>query len=118
MILYTHEARSSWKQVAETLQKDVAKIPGDVLPFGDVQELGKCLAFLVEYIEAEETEQNLAYYKGEIDRVFRVLGADKGFDQNATDICAWFHDGLINESEHHELRKYNRTVYHELPLDA
>ena len=56
--------------------------------------------------------------KGEIERAFRVLGADRGFDQNATDICAWFHDGLINEAEYHELRKFNRIVYHELPLDA
>lgn len=60
----------------------------------------------------------LTQYKNEIDRAFRVLGADRGFDQNVTDICAWRDEKRINDSEYHELRKYNRTVYHELPLDA
>ena len=54
----------------------------------------------------------------DIDRAFRVLGADRGFDQNATDIRTWFKEGFITEDEYKELRKYNRKVYSELPLDA
>ena len=56
--------------------------------------------------------------KGEIDRGFRVLGAERGFNQNATDIIGWREDGYISETEYRELRAYNRHVYSELPLDA
>ena len=57
-------------------------------------------------------------FKDEIDRAFRVLGADKGFQQNATDICGWLKDGYLTEEEYKELRKYNRARYAELPLWA
>lgn len=56
--------------------------------------------------------------KMEIDRGFRVLGADRGFDQNATDIMGWKREGYINEDEYVELRAYNRKQYAKLPLDA
>lgn len=54
-------------------------------------------------------------YKEEIDRAFRVLG-ERGLEQNAIDICGWFNDGHMSESEYQELRRYNRKVYSELPL--
>lgn len=53
--------------------------------------------------------------KDDIDRAFRVLGADKGFCQNVTDINAWRSEGFINDEETKELRQYNRQIYHELP---
>lgn len=56
--------------------------------------------------------------KDDINRAFRVLGAEKGFSQNVTDIKAWTQDGFITEAEAHELRQYNRTQYSKLPLDA
>ena len=56
--------------------------------------------------------------KSDIDRAFRVLGADRGFDQNATDIIAWRNDGFLTDEEYRELRKYNRSQYAALPLDA
>ena len=49
--------------------------------------------------------------KKEIDRAFRVLGADKGFTQNATDLIAWQRDGVITDSEYSDLRKYNASGY-------
>ena len=57
-------------------------------------------------------------FRNEIDRAFRVLGAEKGFSQNVTDIKAWTEDGYITDQEAHELRQYNRTQYHALPLEA
>lgn len=56
--------------------------------------------------------------KSEVDRAFRVLGADRGFQQNATDICSWLKDGYITETEYKELRHYNMVQYSQLPLDA
>lgn len=56
--------------------------------------------------------------KDDIRRAFWVLGADKGFQQNAIDICAWFKMGFINEDEYKELRKYNRIFFSGLPLEA
>lgn len=55
--------------------------------------------------------------KREINRAFRVLGADRGFDQNVTDIINWHKEGIISEDEYRELRRYNRSVYAMLPLD-
>ena len=60
----------------------------------------------------------ISTFKGEINRAFRVLGADKGFRQNATDIYQWLKDGYLTEEEYRELRKYNRMQYSKLPLDA
>ena len=54
--------------------------------------------------------------KDDIDRAFRVLGAEKGFCQNSTDITAWKNEGFISETEYKELRQYNRTTYYNLPL--
>lgn len=55
--------------------------------------------------------------KDDIDRAFRVLGAEKGFCQNVTDIMEWKRHGFITEEEVHELRQYNREKYSDLPLD-
>lgn len=49
--------------------------------------------------------------KSEIERSFWVLGTEKGFDQNLTDLIQWREDGYITESEYSELRSYNRTIY-------
>lgn len=57
-------------------------------------------------------------FKEDINRAFRVLGAERGFDQNVTDLRIWLKDGYLTEEEYHELRKYNRTQYSKLPLDA
>ena len=58
------------------------------------------------------------YLKSEIDLAFKFLGAEKGFEQNVTDIKDWKEKGIVNEEEYHELRKYNRVTYYNLPLDA
>lgn len=60
---------------------------------------------------------NMEVLKDEIKRTFRVLGADKGIDQNAVDINNWRDEGYITETEWRELRKYNRKVYSDLPLE-
>lgn len=54
-------------------------------------------------------------FKSDIDRAFRVLGADRGFDQNVTDIKAWKENGFITDAEYKALRQYNREQYHALP---
>lgn len=58
---------------------------------------------------------SLSTFKSEIDRAFRVLGPEKGFDQNVTDIKEWRSNGYINDEEYKKLRQYNRATYHELP---
>ena len=60
---------------------------------------------------------SIEFFKAEIDRAFRVLGADRGFDQNVTDIITWKNEGYISDDECKTLRKYNRTAYSRLPLD-
>jgi len=60
---------------------------------------------------------SIEFFKAEIDRAFRVLGADRGFGQNVTDITAWKNEGYISDDEYKTLRKYNRTAYNGLPLD-
>lgn len=52
-----------------------------------------------------------------VDRTFRYLGAERGFDQNVTDINALRDENIITWDEWKELRKYNRETYAELPLD-
>ena len=61
---------------------------------------------------------SLDTFKDEIDRAFRVLGADRGFVQNVADIMNWRQEGFLTEDEYKELRHYNRTEYAKLPLDA
>lgn len=56
--------------------------------------------------------------KDDINRAFRVLGADKGLQQNSIDILQWKEHGFISDEEYKELRKYNREQYSKLPLDA
>lgn len=68
----------------------------------------------------KESNMNISMntLKDDIDRAFRVLGAERGFSQNVTDIKAWTRDGFLTEEEAHELRQYNRAQYSKLPLDA
>lgn len=60
----------------------------------------------------------LCAYKDDINRNFRILGADRGFDQNVTDIIHWYRLGLLTDTEYKLLRKYNRTAYSELPINS
>lgn len=60
---------------------------------------------------------NMEIYMSEIDRAFRVLGAERGFDQNVTDIKAWRDANIITQDEYKTLRQYNREAYSDLPLD-
>lgn len=53
----------------------------------------------------------------ELDRTFRVLGAERGFGQNVIDIKAWRAAGIITQPEYKELRQYNRKTYNDLPRD-
>lgn len=48
---------------------------------------------------------------------FMVYGADSGLKENAGIIMHWRDEGEIDEQQYKELRKYNRKVYSELPLD-
>lgn len=56
-------------------------------------------------------------FEEEIERSFNVLGADRGFSQNVTDIMSWRNEGLISDEEYKALRAFNRAVYAGLPLD-
>ena len=51
------------------------------------------------------------YFKAEIDRVYRVLGRDRGQLQNNTDIDCWYTESLISVGERDELRRYNKYFY-------
>ena len=57
-------------------------------------------------------------YKQTIRETFDEYGAARGFDENVANICKLYRDGQISDDEYKELRKYNLTYYHELPLDA
>lgn len=54
--------------------------------------------------------------KENIRETFAEYGEDIGFDMNVAGVCKLFKDGLITRDEYKELRKYNRTYYHELPI--
>lgn len=60
---------------------------------------------------------SMSTFRDDIDRAFRVLGAEKGFDQNATDIKAWKEEGYLTDQEACELKQYNRTQYGNLFID-
>lgn len=53
--------------------------------------------------------------KDDIKGTYNVLG-ERGLELNATDICEWHREGFLTDDEYHELRKYNRKLYAELPL--
>lgn len=55
--------------------------------------------------------ERLEIYKEHVRRAYRVLGADKGINQNVIDIQAWRNYGFITEEEYHYLREYNRSIY-------
>lgn len=57
------------------------------------------------------SNERMAIYKEEIRRAYRVLGADKGIQQNALDIQGLRNYGFINNEEYHELRKYSRHIF-------
>lgn len=58
---------------------------------------------------------SMSTLKDDIRRAFKVLGPEKGFSQNVTDIIEWKRTGLITDEEFKELRQYNRAVYADLP---
>lgn len=51
-------------------------------------------------------------YKSEIERAYRVLGAE-GWCQNSRDIESWLKQGLINEKQEKDLRAYNNKLERE-----
>lgn len=55
--------------------------------------------------------------KDEIVNNFNVYGADHGLQENASIILNWKEEGMITYEQYKELRKFNRKVYAELPLD-
>lgn len=57
------------------------------------------------------SNERMAIYKEEIRRAYRVLGADKGIQQNALDIQGLRNYGFITAEEYHELRKYSRDIF-------
>ena len=56
----------------------------------------------------------IEFYKLEIIRAFRVLGPDKGFDQNNCDILSWFSDGYISREQQKQLLQFNRKLWRDL----
>ena len=46
--------------------------------------------------------------KREIDRAYRVLGSEKGFIQNQTDLYHWRRERLITHEEYQVLLEYNQ----------
>lgn len=58
---------------------------------------------------------SMSTLKDDIRRAFRVLGPEKGFEQNVTDIKSWRCNGFIDDAEYKELRQYNRVEYSKLP---
>lgn len=55
--------------------------------------------------------------KDEIVNNFRIYGADSGINRNAIIIRNWRDEDMITADEYKELRKFNRKVYSDLPLD-
>ena len=55
--------------------------------------------------------------KDEIVNNFRTYGADSGINKNSAIIRNWRDEDMITDEEYKELRKFNRKVYSDLPLD-
>ena len=56
--------------------------------------------------------------KEEIINNYRIYGnADVGIQKNASIICNWRDEEMITPEEYKELRKFNRKVYSNLPLN-
>lgn len=60
---------------------------------------------------------HIVTFKDEIERAYRTLGFEKGFDQNIRDIRSWRNEGLIDHGEAKELRLYNKKRYQDLFID-
>lgn len=54
---------------------------------------------------------SMDFFKSEIQRGFRVLGATQGYMQNTDDIRDWYREGYITEEQKKELRQYNMDVF-------
>ena len=50
-----------------------------------------------------------SYFKNELIRAYRVLGA-QAEAQNATDIDQWYNDGLIELDDYSALKRLNRYL--------
>ena len=48
---------------------------------------------------------------------FSVFGAEAGFNWNVSVIMNWREEQEINDEQFHELRRFNRKVYSNLPLN-
>ena len=55
--------------------------------------------------------------KDEVINNFRIYGADSGLSENSAIIRNWRDEDMITDEEYKELRKFNRKVYADLPLD-
>lgn len=55
--------------------------------------------------------------KDEIVNNFNVYGADRGLHENSSIILNWKEENMITYEQYKELRKFNRKVYSDLPLD-
>lgn len=55
--------------------------------------------------------------KDEIVNNFHIYGADSGLNRNSSIIRNWRDEDMITDEEYKELRKFNRKVYADLPLD-
>lgn len=55
--------------------------------------------------------------KEEIVNNFNIYGADHGLHENSSIILNWKEEGMITYEQYKELRKFNREVYSNLPLD-
>ena len=53
MILYTDEARNSWKQTAQDLKRKVVDISGDQLNVLDASNIISILQMFCEYVDKE-----------------------------------------------------------------
>lgn len=48
---------------------------------------------------------------------FSVFGAESGFNWNVSVIMNWREEQEIDDEQFHELRRFNRKVYSNLPLN-
>lgn len=56
MILYTDEARESWKKTAWELYAKIGKIKGDDLSYIDAKHLETIIELFVKYVDKEARE--------------------------------------------------------------
>ena len=60
MVLYSTEARESWKSLSAKMREKIAVIPGDVLSYNDAGAIGRILSMFDEYVDMEEKAASAA----------------------------------------------------------